>query len=72
VHTGLISDAFGAAGLPDICGGRATAWAVLPMETPTASAATTAAIPRIAPRLARSSIAVIPARPIVSDRLNGG
>ena len=45
VHTGLISDAVGAAGLPGICGDGPLAWAGLPSVTPTVSAVTTATTP---------------------------
>ncbi|MGA2837914.1 MAG: hypothetical protein ABSF84_15075 [Acidimicrobiales bacterium] len=56
VHTGLISEAVGAAGLPGISGGGAVACAVPVMLTPTVRAVRRDASPRIAPLAIRLSL----------------
>jgi hypothetical protein len=68
VHTGLISDAVGAAGLPGIWGGRATARAGFSKANPAASTMIMAATARVAPRFAPASCAVAPTRSIESNR----
>ena len=49
LHSCVMSEVVGAAGLPAICGGGAVACAVPLMLTPTVSAVTRVATPRITP-----------------------
>jgi hypothetical protein len=68
VHTGLISEAVGAAGLPGIWGAGAVAWAVVDTDNPTVADVTRATIPSTPTRTMPLRLGMTPARFITSDR----
>lgn len=72
VHTGLISEAVGAAGLPAICGVGAVAWAEPLKLTPTVTEATRVTAPITPSRTIALALGMAPARSMPSDRPGHG